>query len=191
MLLTKENPMWKNKPIAIFHNELNNDVLIERLERSFQIHYSESLVPFSCYFPTSQATFLLIDFKCYFQHWTEDEAYDEEKINWLTKFVNTNDGPHFIYLCPQVDELLISVTYDIQRSIETMVMNKTVLFGFAPSWKAAANYMKEAANKFSVESVAEYSAVYQKDIEFLIENAKRACTDDEADMSKRLQVFSL
>jgi hypothetical protein len=45
--------------------------------------------------------------------------------------------------------------------------------------------------KFSVESVAEYSAVYQKDIEFLIENAKRACTDDEADMSKRLQVFSL
>lgn len=43
---------------------------------------SESLVPFSCYFPTSQATFLLIDFKIDFQHWTEDEAYDEEKINW-------------------------------------------------------------------------------------------------------------
>ncbi len=35
--------------------------------------------------------------------------------------------------------------------------------------------------KFSVESVAEYSAVYQKDIEFLIKNAKRAYEDDEAD----------
>jgi hypothetical protein len=44
---------------------------------------SESLVPFSCYFPSSQATFLLIDFNRDFQHWTAgDEAYNEEKINW-------------------------------------------------------------------------------------------------------------
>lgn len=97
-------------------------------------------------------------------------------------------------------KFVLKIKYPI-LSIETMVMNNTVSFGFAPSWKAAANYMKEAANvgqfmfvgldtllmfifrvqKFSVESVAEYSAVYQKDIEFLIENAKRACTDDEAD----------
>jgi hypothetical protein len=27
-----------------------------------------------------------------------------------------------------------------------MAINKTVSFGFAASWKAAANYMKEAAN---------------------------------------------
>ena len=36
-------------------------------------------------------------------------------LNRLAEFVKTNDGPHFIYLCPQVDELLISVAYDIQR----------------------------------------------------------------------------
>ncbi len=33
-------------------------------------------------------------------------------------------------------------------SIETMVLNKIVSYGFASSWKAAANYMKEAANVY-------------------------------------------
>nr|CAH0098993.1 unnamed protein product [Daphnia galeata] len=181
MLTPMENLLWKkwkNKPIAIFQNELNNDVLLERLERYFQIHYSESLVPFSCYFPSSQATFLLIDFNRDFQHWTGDEAYNEEKINWLFEFVKTNVGPHFLYICPQVNEVMISVTYDLQRSIEMMAKNKTISFGFATSWKAAANYMKEAANKLSVESVGEYSAFYQKDIKFAMVERGETTFDD-------------
>ena len=31
-------------------------------------------------------------------------------------------------------------------SIEIIAKNKTISFGFATSWKAAANYIKEAAN---------------------------------------------
>lgn len=42
-------------------------------------------------------------------------------------------------------KFVLKLKYPI-LSIETMVMNKTVSFGFAPSWKAAANYMKEVAN---------------------------------------------
>lgn len=42
-------------------------------------------------------------------------------------------------------KLILKLKYLI-LSIETMVLNKIVSYGFASSWKAAANYMKEAAN---------------------------------------------
>lgn len=170
--------MWKSKPVLVFNNDLNNEVLLERLGRSYQIHYSQDLFPFSCYFPSSQVTFLLIDFIQDFEHWTEDEDFDNQKMNWLAEFVKTNDGPHLIYLCPKVDELVISVSYDLQRSIEIIVANKNISFGFATSWKAAANYMEAAAIKLSIESIeGEYFTGYQKDYNFIAkaEKIKKAC----------------
>ena len=39
----------------------------------------------------------------------------------LAKFVETSHGPNLVYLCPQIDELLISVLYDIQKRYTVVI----------------------------------------------------------------------
>lgn len=58
---------------------------------------SHELLPYTCYFPASAATFLLIDFTNDFQNWTLDENYDAEKIKWFFSFhfINQNYVSHF------------------------------------------------------------------------------------------------
>ena len=86
----KAEQAWKTKPVVVLNNDETNQTLIERLEKSFQIHCKSSpaltavnwilkyiystnaaishtadsnhIPPFSCYFPSSSASMLLVDF---------------------------------------------------------------------------------------------------------------------------------
>ena len=94
---------WKTKPVVVFDNALMNEVFIEKIEKVYQIQCeyrkwqiqllyfgffsmsnfpldSSDLSPFSCYFPLSTATFILVDFMQNYQTWQQDEEWIENKI---------------------------------------------------------------------------------------------------------------
>lgn len=157
---------WKTKPVVVFDNALMNEVFIEKIEKVYQIQYSSDLSPFSCYFPLSTATFILVDFMQNYQTWQQDEEWIENKIIPLVSFAKMCNHPTIVFLTPQFEESVLSTINKIQQCVE-QVAKKTIFTGFATSWKGAAHYILDVAKKLSLKNIELEDSNHLADLSYL------------------------
>merc|ERR1712071_57663 len=151
--ITDKKP-WKTKPIVVFDNALMNDVFIEKVEKLYQIHYSSDLCPFSCFFPLSSASFIMVDFEQRYKtgQRDQDKEWIDNAITPLVSFAKASTYPNIVFLAPQIGESVLSTVNEIQRCVEHETGN-VIFTGFATSWKAAANYILDVAKKLSLRNL--------------------------------------